>query len=443
MGADLRTRTSEVRYAHAPGHSLAYRVISDGEAGDGHDVLLVSSGTASMEALFEDAVGQRLLDGLAGLGRLVVFDRSGIGLSDPPGDWDVPAFTGWLDDVALVVAAAGLERPVVVSSVSAAMVALAWVARDPEAVGGLVLLEPSLPDRYGPDALRAQLAGEVDAIALVCPSRSDEPGFREWFTRAGQSGASPRMAARAFPEPADGDLRAIEAAFAEPAVPVLLLRRPASPHSPPPADDPVLGLVPGAERVEIPGEDLMVYGGEVDALLAEVSRFVTGEARLPEAERVLAAVLFSDLVGSTALAAELGDAGWKRLLDRHDGATRGCVAQRGGTVVKTTGDGVLALFPSATAAVRAARELHSRLGAEGLSVRVGVHVGDVDRRGDDVSGMAVNVAARVMSLAEPGEVLVSDPVPPALVGSGVDFDERGEHVLKGVPGRWRLWSVRE
>src|SRR5262249_44038629 len=163
----------------------------------------------------------------------------------------------------------------------------------------------------------AQLQGEADSVALWCPSRADEPGFRDWFNRAGQFGASPRLAERAYPLLSDDDVREIEEAASRIRVPVLVLRRPAHPLCPPRTSDPITALVPGAVRVELPGEDLSTFGGEVDALLAEVFRFVTGEHRMSAPERILAAVLYSDLVASTDRAAALGDARWKRVLDRH------------------------------------------------------------------------------------------------------------------------------
>jgi len=202
-----------------------------------------------------------------------------------------------------------------------------------------------------------------------------------------------------------------------------------------------MALVPSAERVEVPGEDILLFGGEVDALLAEVTRFVTGERRIPEPERMLAVVLFSDLVASTDHATSLGDERWKRLLDRHDEIARSCVARRGGTVIKTTGDGILATLPSTHNALRAAQELRLALAEEGLSVRVGIHVGDIDRRGNDISGLGVVIAARILDLAGPGEILASSTAVQAATGAPHTFHPRGEHNLKGVTGSWRLFAL--
>jgi class 3 adenylate cyclase len=170
---------------------------------------------------------------------------------------------------------------------------------------------------------------------------------------------------------------------------------------------------------------------------------VTGEHQLPAPECALAAVLFSDVVGSTERASALGGERWKRLLDRHDHVARTCVGRRGGTVVKTTGDGVVATLPSAISALRAAQEMQAALSDEGLEVRVGVHVGDVDRRGVDISGLAVNIAARIVNIATSGEILVSSTVRQAAASAPLQFESRGEHSLKGVAGEWELFAVSD
>jgi len=239
----------------------------------------------------------------------------------------------------------------------------------------------------------------------------------------------------------DDDVKEIEQLASRIRVPTLVLRRPAHPLCPPLASDPIMALVPGAVRVDLPGEDLSVFGGEVDSLLAEVSRFVTGEHRLPAPERILAAVLYSDLVASTDRATALGDARWKRVLDRHDAIARACVGRRGGTVIKTTGDGILAILPSATSALRTAHELRAALAEQELEVRVGMHVGDIDRRGDDISGVAVVIAARILDLAAPGEILASSAAVSATTGEPIEFEARGEHHLKGVPGAWPIFAA--
>jgi class 3 adenylate cyclase len=415
--------------------------VISGRHDDERDVLLVTTGTASMEAYFDDRVTARLLDGLSELGRLVVFDRRGIGLSDPRKEASSSALDDWREDIEAVVSAAPANRPVLVTSRYGASAAVLYLDRHPRELEALVMLEPTPDAAYVNDYMRAQIAGEFDTAEIFVPSRVDEPGFREWFDRAGAQGASPRLATLAFPTGSPEETAMVEAAAAHVRVPTLVLRRPAHPFSPAPDDDRMLALVPDAARVDLPGEDLLLFGNEVDALVAETSLFVTGELPVLAPERTLAAILFSDLVGSTEHAVAVGDAHWKRLLDRHDEVARSTVTHRGGRIVKVEGDGVLALFVSASNAIRAARELHQALRHEGLQVRAGIHVGEVDHRGDDVSGIAVNIAARVMACAQPGELLVSAAVPPVVSGSAFEFADRGEHDLKGVPGPWHLYAL--
>jgi class 3 adenylate cyclase len=440
VASDLRSRTSNVQYARAGDAHVAYRVIT-GEDGGTHDVVLVTGGTMPMEALFEDRIGARLIDGLASLGRLLMFDRQGIGLSDPPSDWGASPFQRWRDDIEAVATAAGFERPVLVGNLLCVSAIALFCAKWPERARAVAVLEPTRPSRAErPDEwIRQTVSGEFDSVAQLAPSRAAEPGFREWFDRAGRSGASPGTAARMYTAPTQDELAAVDDAIATMQGPVLVLRR----NSPFKSEyrHVLVEDIPGATYVDIPGTDAHIVGNEVDALLAEITRFVTGEARAPAPERVLAAVLFSDLVSSTEHAAAVGDARWKQLLDRHDDVIRACVGRRGGSVVNTTGDGVVATLPSAAGAIHAACELRTALEREGLTVRVGIHVGDVERRGDNIAGVGVVVAARVMNLAGAGEIVVSSTVVLAAAGEAIDFASRGEHALKGLPGSWELHAV--
>ena len=441
LGSDLRSRTSEVQYARADDAHIAYRVITGGDDGT-HDIVLVTGGTMPMESLFEDRIGMRLIDGLAGLGRLLVFDRQGIGLSDAPSDWERSPFQRWCDDLETVITAAGFVRPVLVGNLLSGSTVALFCARSPVDVSAIAVLEPMLPPRAGApgDWVQRTVTGELDSVAQLTPSRASEPGFREWFDRAGRAGASPGTATRVYTGATADDLQAIEDATAHLRVPALVMRRTASlPNFE--ASDIAITTFPGATDVELPGTDAHIVGNEVDALLAEIASFVTGEHRAPAPERVLAAVLFSDLVSSTEQASAMGDVRWKQVLDRHDDVIRACVGRRGGTVVNTTGDGVIATLPSAAGAIHAACELRTALEREGLPVRVGIHVGDVERRGNDIAGVGVVVAARILNLAGTGEVLVSNTVVLAATGEAIGFESRGAHRLKGLPGTWELHAV--
>jgi class 3 adenylate cyclase len=403
-------------------------------------VVLVLSGTTSMEACFEDAVGVRLLGGLADLGRLVIFDRCGIGLSDAVPTSSDAGLTGWCRDVEAVVGAVGLDRVVVMSGLIGSSAALLYCDRHRDQVSAVVMYEPSRV-RFDRSIIDRQISGEFDSVALLYPSRAGEPGFRDWFTRAGQFGASPARAAVAYPVPTSDEQKLVEQAARRLQARALVLRRPAARFSPDRSSDGVMALVPAATRVDLPGEDLGLFGSEVDALLGEVSWFVIGERRLPEASRVLAAVLFCDVVGSTQRNSAEGDTHWTRLLDVHDATIQGCIGRRGGTVIKTMGDGVLATLPSCNSALRAAEELRAALAQHDLVLRIGIHVGDIDRRGDDIAGLAVATAARINRVARPGEILLSSIAVGTTMGAPFQFEPRGQHELKGVPGTWDLFSL--
>jgi class 3 adenylate cyclase len=290
-------------------------------------------------------------------------------------------------------------------------------------------------------SLQSQPSDEFDLIGRVCPSRVDDRSFREWFDSAGRTGASPGVAARLYEPPPDRVVQSLTAAQERIDVPTLVLRRPGNLMGSPGPPDPVASAIPHGSRVDLPGSDYHWLGEDVDSLLAEVSRFVTGEPRLPTPQRELCAVVFTDLVGSTEHVAARGDARWKAVIDRHDQSISQEVARYGGIVVQTTGDGVLATFPSADGALRATGAIRARLAADDLIVRAAVHVGDVERGADDLAGIAVHVAARVIALAGPGEVLATASVPIAATGSSHQFEFVGERALKGVPGIWAVFRA--
>ena len=423
-------------YADSGGHQLAYRLRSGAVGPD--VVLFTPGGTIPMDFLERDRIGARLVEGLASIGRVVRFDRRGIGLSDPIHDWSVALVEQWADDLATIVATVCDEPPVVVSLGDYWGPARLFAARHPAALTSLVLYEPTGP------AQSVELTPSVedgfgdDWIGRVCPSRAGDVEFRDWFDTAGRTGASPSVATRLYhrpPEPAVQELAVAQTAIA---VPTLVLRRPDNLLGSPAEPDPVVTSIPGAVRATLPGFDYHWLGEDVDSLLAAITQFATGKSRLPAPERALCAVLFTDIVGSTEHAAVLGDRRWRMVLDHHDRVISEEVTRNGGTVIKSTGDGVLATLPSGDRALRAATTIHERLSRDDLQVRMGVHVGDVERRGTDVAGMSVHVAARVMALAGPGEVLVTASVPIAVAGTKHRFELVGEHDLRGVPGSWTI-----
>jgi class 3 adenylate cyclase len=438
----------DVAYAQAEdGTHIAYRVLdADPSVGVVRDLVMVSGGLIPME-LFEEEPGfTRLLDGLRSLGRVVVFDRRGLGLSDPITDWERPVSDQWAGDLAAVFDASSVDDAVLVAW-DGFGVGSRYAALHPERVSALVLYEPvvladdewsSWSDRRLRDS-QANMRGEADILTQVAPSRISDRSFRDWYERAGRMGASPSTAPRIWgsvisAHPRDALLERVMA-------PTLVVHRRDNVFVPEHVLTNAGERIRNATLVELDGRDHFPFVGDVDALVAEIAAFVTGERQLPPPQRLLAAVLFTDLVGSTERAASLGDEEWKLLLDRHDTTVRTAVGRCGGSVVKTTGDGILALLPSAGSGLRTAAAIHRDLAAEGLDVRIGVHAGDIDRRGDDVSGLAVNIASRVMSKAGAGEIVVTTSVVAAIAGQSVAFESLGSQDLKGVPGAWELFRV--
>ncbi len=423
---------------------IAYRLLDGPE---GLELVMVSGFNFPIEMLPEDPICARLLEGLSSIGRLVIFDRRGIGLSDPIVDWDRPLVDQWSDDLATVIDAAGLARPAIFAW-DIFGIARRFVIRFPGVCDRLVLLGPvPSPSREGDEwhdafwqDMRRVTAGEGDLIGRSFPTRSRDPAFRVWLDRAGRAGASPATAARMI-EANYEQLRAVPIDHRLVRVPTLVLRRPRNLTRPPGTVQRVADLIEGSQLVDLPGDDDLAIGADVDALIAEIARFLTGEAHVPPPSRTLCAILFTDLVSSTERAAAVGDEQWKALLNRHDDVARTMVSRAAGRVVKTTGDGVLAALPSATAALEAADRIRHALASEGLEVRIGIHVAEIETRGDDIAGLGVHTAARIMSAAAPGEILVSTTVAAVAAGRQLDFASRGHHTLRGIPGEWELLAA--
>ena len=438
----------DVRYARAAdGTHIAYQVLDAEPAASAVDIVMVSGGLFPMTVFDGDPGFVRMLEGLRGVGRVVVFDRRGTGLSDPITDWQRSIVEQWADDLEAVVTESDVADPVIFAW-DGFGVSIVFASRAPERVRMLVLMHPlGAPGeqafewwRQRREHVMRNLAGELDDFLVeIAPSRAADEGFRAWYDRAGRVGASPATAQRIWES-----LFTVDAApppLDQVHTPTLILWRRDNQYTPLEFGHVVAARLPRADLVVLDGADLFPFTGDVDAVLAEIGAFVVGERRLPAPQRLLAVVMFTDLVGSTERAVSLGDAGWKALLDQHDAVVRTAVGRAGGTVVKTTGDGVLALLPSAGAAIRAAKRVRDELAVAGLGVYVGVHIGDVDRRGDDVSGLAVNIAARVMAAAGPGEIVVTASVRAAVAGQPVSFEPLGARTLKGVPDSWELFRV--
>ncbi len=425
---------SDIAYAPSGDGQIAYRVLGrEGRV----DVVVVAGAVFPFEALAEDRIAARFTAGLEALGRVVVFDKRGVGLSDPLTDWSRSAQEQWAEDLVAVVEAAGLVKPVVVSWESFGVARLA-ASIHPDLFSAMVLVNPAQFTRGYRSVLRDTERPGLptrNVEALSFPSRIEDDDFAAWLARSGRAGASPTSALRIWSHLLGHEGSLTPAGLRTPTL-VLHRRDCIQPEAEVRA---VVDAIPGAQFVQLPGVDVYPVAGDPDVLIAEIAQFVTGRPSELAPMRHTSAVLFTDLVRSTERAAYEGDAEWRALLDVHDRAVDQHVRHHGGRVVKYTGDGVLALMPSVSAALETAQSLRDELATRALQIRVGIHVGDVDLRGDDVSGLAVNIAARIMSRAATDETLLSDAARTATLGSQHRFDATEPCTLKGVPGVWTLY----
>jgi pimeloyl-ACP methyl ester carboxylesterase len=437
---------AETRYADSDGVSIAYQVHGEGPL----DLVFVPGFVSQVELLWEEPEVARFLRRLTSFARLLIFDKRGQGLSDRPGR--PPTLEESMDDLGAVIEAAGFERPALFGISEGGPMSTLYAATYPGRVSGLILfgtfarmvetdgfphgISDEALDKWGSVVRRDW--GKPVALDVWAPSRLGDREFERWWARLLRQGTSPAGAIALMDLYREMDVRAILPAID---VPTLVLHR---------EDDRMIaaaqgrylaGEISGARYVELPGEDHLPFTGDIDAMLDEVEEFLVGSRRATENERALATILFTDIVASTEKAAELGDRGWRQLLERHDAAVRRQLSLHRGREVKTMGDGFLATFDGPARAIRCASALREEVERLGLEVRAGIHTGEVELIGDDVGGMAVNIGARIGALAGPGEVLVSSTVRELVVGSGLEFADRGAQTLKGAPGEWRLFAV--
>ena len=448
FGVATPTRT---RYASCGDVEVAYQVLGQGPI----DLLLFTGGTTPIDCVDEEPAMARFQRRLATVGRLIRFDRRGVGLSDRGSPTNPPTQQQWVEDAVAVLDAVGSERSVVLAPFVSSGVGLLLAATYPDRVTSLIVVNGSARAAWAPDYPEGLPQSEVDlgmrlgsdpdaveqgydSVAIIAPSMADDPAFRTWFDRSGNLGATPAMA-----RVMQGILYETDVRHCLPAinVPTLVIQR---------SDNQVFGRghgryladhIAGAKYVELPGGDLLYWVGDTTAMLDEIEEFVTGVRGGSGADRVLATVLFTDIVGSTDRAAQLGDVRWRELLDRHDQSVRSQFERFRGREVKMVGDGFVASFDSPGRAIECALAVRDALRSFDIGVRAGIHTGEIEVRGDDVAGLAVHIGARVLGLAGTGEVLVSSTVKELVAGSNVRFEDRGEHELKGVPGTWRLYAV--
>ena len=436
-----------IRYVLSNGTNIAYSALGDAE----QDLCVILPSIGTIEMLSE-APARRIMEGIAGFSRVISFDRRGSGLSDPIAE---PApLEDQMGDVIAVLDACGSERAVITAEAEGAMLAVMFAATHPDRVSHLILLhgmarvtradgydwawsEEERHREFTAPAIARWGSGETGTIlAPVLAAR--DPELERWWGRWERLSGSPGTIERLERLVARMDVRSI---LPRVQAPTLILDRPRAPQVHSLHSAYLAEHIPGAELRELPGRDSISFGDGIEAYLEAVEEFTLGTVSEREGDRALATVLFTDIVGSTSHAAKLGDRQWRETLEGHDRLTRRLVDRYGGRAIKSTGDGFLATFDGPARAVRCASALTAQVDELGIELRAGLHAGEVELIGADVGGMAVHIGARIGALGGPGEVLTSSTVRDLVVGSGIEFSERGEHELKGVPGTWRVFAA--
>jgi len=418
------------------------------------DVLFLLGGVVPLDVMDDEPRLARFLNGLERFGRLILLNRRGIGLSDPIDPTAPPTLEDWVEDCVAVLEATAAHDVCVIAGLGDAKIAVALAAQRPDLVTHVVTLSGTVrPLWHDVDVGREDLAewrtkaqlpnrapdDAYDHLRALVPSLADDAAFRAWWDDAGRRGASPRAAPVLV-----GTLAEVDASetLARLTVPLLVIQPMSSPFLPLGVGQWIVEHAPDGRLVALPGADLACWIDD-NAVLVEIEDFLTGQRSAPAHDRKVLTVLFTDIVDSTEEAVRRGDREWRALLEHHDTGTRRMVERFGGQVVKSTGDGVLAGFDEPAPAVRAGAALVRELHAVGTDIRVGIHTGEVELRGDDLAGLAVHIAARVEAHAQPGQVLVSRTVRDLLLGSSFVFAHRGDHPLKGLPEAWALFSLEE
>ena len=442
---NVGSRAPDIHYAKSGDLNIAFSVI-----GEGPDLIVAPGFISHLDIMWAEPSVVHFYSRLASFRRVVTFDKRGTGLSDPA--MHASTLEESIDDLRAVMDAAGCERADIVGISEGGTMAMLMAASHPDRVNALVLYGTftrllraadyplGVTEEQLSELIEVSAKGWGEGVALGgwAPSRRDDADLRQWWARLQRVAASPGMVRNIFALYPQLDIRDVLPAIQ---VPTLVLHR---------RDDRMVSVemgryladrIPGAKFVELDGADHLFFTGDADTLLDEIEEFLTGVRPLPAVERVLATVLFTDIVDSTKRAVELGDERWKELLGRHDARVRQQLERFHGHEVNKTGDGFLARFDGPARAIRCATGIRDVLRGLGLEVRAGVHTGEVELRDDDISGIAVHIAARVAAAAGAGEVLVSRIVVDLVAGSGLSFASRGEHALKGVAGQWELFAA--
>lgn len=442
------TTPPRTRYARCGEIDLAYHVFGNGP----HHLLTFAGNLLPIDSLDGQASMARFHRRLASFCQVVRFDQRGTGMSSHVPSTAALGPESWAEDALAVIDAIGAEQVTVFAPAFASMTGLVLAADHPERVRSLIIVNGTARARWAPDYppgapdetvepfLAAvsdpdAVARGFDGLSIYAPTVAGDESFRTWWDHAGNRGATPSMAHAVSVAIANADVRD---RLTKITMPTLIIQRSGNQFITPDHGRYLAEHMPGARYVELPGIDTAYWVGETAQILDEIEEFVTGTRGVGDVDRVLATVLFTDIVASTDLAARLGDNRWRDLLDNHDRVVRLQLDRFGGQEVNTVGDGFVATFTRPSRAIECAEAIVDAVRPLGVEIRAGIHAGEVEVRGDDVAGMAVHIGARVAGLARPGEVLVSSTLRDIVTGSSRTFTDRGEHLLKGVPGRWKL-----
>ena len=419
------------------------------------DIVCVSNWVWSVDLIWDFPSSAGWLEALGQTGRTIQFDMPGTGSSDPLPSSRLGTLEEWMDTVGVVLDAEGVQQAALIGQDFGGPMAMLFAAAHPERVSSLILIGTTAklyatddyPVGFPPETRDSgiewweRIWGTGQQLRLTSPTLAQDEEFIRLMARYERLAIPRGDVRRVFSLIADLDVRHVLGSIH---VPTLVLHREEDRWLPTSHGRYLAESIPGARYVEVPGNDHMPWSGDIDRMIAEIRNFL-GVAAIEGRDvhdRVLATVLFTDIVSSTEKAADLGDRRWSELLDRHDSMVRTELDRWKGREVKTTGDGFLATFDGPGKAISAATAVRQGARRLGIDIRAGLHVGEVELRGEDIGGLAVHAAARIMSSADPGEILASSTVKDLVIGSDTRFDDRGAHALKGVPGEWRLFAVK-
>ncbi len=438
----------ETRYARLGDLHIAYQTLGDGPV----DIVLSEQWVSHVEAQWDVAPVAALRRRFATFGRVILFDKRGVGMSDPVSLRSLPSLETWMDDLRAVMDAAGSSEAVLVATMAGSLMGLVFAASHPTRLRALVIADGFARAKVAEDYPIGvsteeidQITGQIDLrwgqglmLDAFGPSMRGAPGLREAWSRYERFSASPGTAQAMIHNIYELDVRHVLPAIR---VPTLVIH-----HADAKGFRPELGRylaehISGARYLELPGTDNLMWAGNQEMIVAEIEEFVTGTRRSRVLDRMLATILITDMVDSTRRAAEVGDRAWRQVLQKHEALVRRAIDDGAGRFVKSTGDGVIATFDGPGRGIQAARQISQDARSLGVRVRAGLHTGEIEVVPDDIAGLAVHLCSRVVALADADEVLATSTVRDLVMGSGFDFRERGLKVLKGVPGRWRIYEV--